>query len=243
MVSFNSSVTSLPANGYFTPTPGVTPPAPAPGPTPPLDRPVYQPQKGLNPLAPMDIANMIAHPIQTVKSFYTVTKDLLALNTKRNLSAASAEPAIGQYKAARANLDAAPFKNIIPFFGRALDRWADARFYELKPQVEAKVSERAWHPIALEWPDGGSGHDRLMELEMLNRLATTASDGQIVRAFQGANRLRITNSNAVDYFYPLAREGDALILRRNLPLVPGQKPLEETMTGLFNQSVQVHVQI
>ncbi|MNT08620.1 hypothetical protein D3C72_1433680 [compost metagenome] len=97
--------------------------------------------------------------------------------------------------------------------------------------------------MSLEWPDGGSGHDRLTELNMLRRTAETATDGQIVRALQGANRVQVKNSTALDYFYPLARAGDALILRRNLPLVPGQKPMDLTFKGLLDQSVQVNIQI
>jgi hypothetical protein len=248
MISFNSQVPS-PYQGYF-PAPGTAPaPAPAtPAPAQPSapttqQPPAYQPEKGLSPQAAIDLLRIIKHPIQTVKSLYTCTKDLLSLKTKRNLSIAAAEPVMNQYEAARQNLEAAPFRNVLPFFDRALDKWADARFHELKPQVEARVTERAWHPITLEWPDGGSGHDRLTELNMLRETAETATDGQIVRALQGANRLQIRNSTAMDYFYPLARAGDALILRRNLPLVPGQKPMELTFKGLLDQSVQVNIQI
>ncbi|MFN3431004.1 MAG: hypothetical protein ACK46X_13750 [Candidatus Sericytochromatia bacterium] len=244
MVSFNSQVPN-PYQGYF-PAPGANPApapvttAPAPAPSQP---PAYRPDKGLSPQAALDLVRIVKHPIQTVKSLYLCTRDLLSLTTKRNLSIASAEPVMGQYEAARQNLENAPFRHVLPFFDRALDKWADARFTELKPQVQARVSERAWHPVTLEWPDGGSGHDRLTELNMLRRTAETATDGQIVRALQGANRLQVRNSTALDYFYPLARSGDALILRRNLPLVPGQKPMELSFKGLLDQSVQVNIQI
>jgi hypothetical protein len=247
MVNFNRSVPS-PYQGYYPAPGGTTSPAPAPvtaqPSTPPVAQPpAYQPDKGLSPQAALDMLRIVKHPIQTVKSLFICTKDLLALKAKRNLAIASAEPVMQQYEGARKNLEAAPFRNVLPFFDRALDKWADARFQELKPQVEARVTERAWHPITLEWPDGGSGHDRLSELNMLRRTAETASDGQIVRALMGANRLQIRNSTALDYFYPLARAGDAVILRRNLPLVPGQKPMDETFKGLLDQSVQVNIQI
>jgi hypothetical protein len=246
MVSFNSQV-SNPYQGYF-PAPGANQapvtanPAQPAAPTP-AQPPAYQPDKGLSPQAALDMVRIVKHPIQTLKSLYLCTKDLVSLTTKRNLSIASAEPVMGQYEAARQNIENAPFRHVLPFFDRALDKWADARFTELKPQVEARVSERAWHPVSLEWPDGGSGHDRLTELNMLRRTAETATDGQIVRALQGANRVQVKNSTALDYFYPLARAGDALILRRNLPLVPGQKPMELTFKGLLDQSVQVNIQI
>jgi hypothetical protein len=246
MVSFNSSVPN-PYQGYF-PVPGgnqtpVTANPAQPATPTPAQPPAYQPDKGLSPQAALDMVRIVKHPVQTLKSLYLCTKDLLSLTTKRNLSIASAEPVMGQYEAARQNIENAPFRHVLPFFDRALDKWADARFTELKPQVEARVSERAWHPVSLEWPDGGSGHDRLTELNMLRRTAETATDGQIVRALQGANRVQVKNSTALDYFYPLARAGDALILRRNLPLVPGQKPMELTFKGLLDQSVQVNIQI
>ena len=47
----------------------------------------------------------------------------------------------------------------------------------------------------------------------------------------------------MDYFYPMARAGDALILRRNLPLVPGQKSIAETFQAHMERKVQVHIQI
>jgi hypothetical protein len=247
MVSFNAQVPSSPYQGYF-PTPGANtapvpgaPAAPAPAPAP--SQPVYQPPRGLSPEAAIDLLRVTKHPIQTVKSLFICTKDLLAMKGSRNVSIASADNVMAQYQTARQHIDAAPFKNLLPFFDHALDRWSDARFQELKPQVEARVTERAWHPVVLEWPDGGSGSDRLTELDMLRRTSESATDGQIVRALMGANRVQVKNSTAMDYFYPLARANDALILRRNLPLVPGQKPMETTFKDLLNQVVQVHVEI
>lgn len=244
MLSFNPQVTSYPTTGYFPPTPPQAPATPAPAPTPTPTPPAhYYQRKGLSPEAALDLARMIKHPIQTVKSLFIVSKDLLGLQGQRGLSIATADPALQKYQVAKANVDAAPFKHIFPFFDRALDRWADARFQELKPQVEAQVSDRAWHPIKLHWPDGGTGHERLSELTMFKDVAATATDGQIVRAFQGLNHIRVANSSAMDYFYPVARAGDALILRRNLPLVPGQKPLPETLQALLQDAASVQVQI
>ena len=155
MVRMTSSP-SLPTQGYFPPGQA----APAPSPAQPAQPPAYQPPRGLSPAAALDLAKVVANPIQTVKSLYHCTKDWLVLKTKTQMAIASAGPMLAEYTAARQRLDQAPFKNLLPFFDRALDKWADARFQELRPQVEARISERAWHPVALEWPDGGSGHDR-----------------------------------------------------------------------------------
>src|SRR5687768_6997554 len=89
MVNFNTSYTS-PYQGYY-PTPGSsTVPAPAPAPvtgqpaTPPSAQPpAYQPDKGMSPQAALDMLRMVKHPIQTVKSLFICTKDLLALKAKR----------------------------------------------------------------------------------------------------------------------------------------------------------------
>jgi len=190
-----------------------------------------------------DLAKMVAHPIQTVKSLVLVTKDVLALQTKRGVTVATSAAAMATYSTARTNLEAAPFRNILPFFEMAMDKWAYGRVQELAPEVQARISQRAMHPIVLEWPDGGKGHDMLTELMMVSNVADRASDGQVVNALVGANRLQFKNSTAMDYFYPMARAGDALILRRNLPLVPGQKSITETFEAHMNRQVQVHVQI
>jgi hypothetical protein len=214
------------------------PPPTTPGPT---VGPYTPPSFGA--LAMLDLAKMIAHPWQTIKSFGLLTKDLAMLVPKRGLSVASAAPAMAQYAEARKHLEEAPFRKIFPFFEWGLDKWAFGRAQELAPEVQQRISERAWHPIQLEWPDGGKGHDVLTEVMTLSDVASKASDGQIVRAFLGANRLQFKNSTPMDYFYPMARSGDALILRRNLPLIPGQKSIQQTLTEHMNQLVQVHVQI
>lgn len=242
MVSFNAQVPASPYQGYYQ-NPGTAQPAPSQPAAPAPTQPVYQAPRGISPEAAIDLIRVTKHPIQTVKSLFTCTKDLLAMKSTHNVSVASADAVMGQFQTAKAHLDAAPFKNLLPFFDHALDKWADARFTELKPQVEAQVTERAWHPVTLEWPDGGSGSDRLTELDMLRRTTAAATDGQIVRALMGMNRVQVKNSTAMDYFYPVARANDALILRRNLPLVPGQKPMETTFTDLLNQVVQVHAEV
>lgn len=217
-------------------------PAPSGPATPaPVTGPHTPPSFGA--LAMMDLAKMVANPIQTVKSLFLLTKDVLGLQTKRGLSVATAAPAMAQYGEARKHLEEAPFRKIFPFFEGAMDKWAYNRTVELAPEVQARLSQRAWHPITLEWPDGGKGHDMLTEVMLVSKVADAASDGQVVRAFVGANRLQFKNSTAMDYFYPMARGGDALILRRNLPLIPGQKSMEETLTAHMNQLVQVHIQI
>jgi hypothetical protein len=200
-----------------------------------------KPGKSFGALALLDLANMAMHPIQTVKSLFLVTKDAIALQTKRGLTVASAGPAVAQFQQACKNLDEAPFKNLLPFFDRILNSWAEGRFGELRPQVQDRLSQRAWHAVQLEWPNGGTGRQRLEELLMLNDVAEKATDGQVVRGLQGRNRIRIQDSSAMDYFYPLASEGDALILRRNLPLVPGQKSMAETFYGYMNQLIQVRI--
>jgi hypothetical protein len=246
MVSFNSQVPS-PYAGYYnsgttkaSPVGGVPTANTAPAPTP---APAYKPDTGLSAQAAIDLLRVVKHPIQTIKSLAICTKDMLTLQGRKNVAIASSDAVMGDYKAAKQHLDDAPFKNILPFFDRALDKWADARFNELKPQVAQYVTDRAWHPISLEWPDGGKGGDRLTELDMLRRTVESSTDGQVVRALQGANRVQIKDSNAVDYFYPIARANDALILRRNLPLVPGQKPIETSFKDLLSQVVQVHIEI
>lgn len=213
---------------------GPTTPAPVTGPwTPP----------GFGATALLDLAKMVAHPIQTVKSLFLVVKDVFALQTKRGLSVATAAPAMATYEVARKNLEEAPFRKIFPFFEKAMDKWAYARVQELAPEIQQRLSQRAWHPITLEWPDGGKGHDMLTELMMVSNVADRATDGQVVNALVGANRLQFKNSTAMDYFYPMARAGDALILRRNLPLVPGQKSIAETFTAHMNKQIQVQIQI
>lgn len=228
------------------PAPAWPVPPPAAGmPTTPTTGPVQGPwtPPGVGPTAALDLAKILAHPIQTIKSLALLTKDVIALQTKRGLSVATAAPAMATYDEARRHLEEAPFRKIIPFFERAMDKWAFARAAELAPEVQQRISQRAWHPIVLEWPDGGKGHDVLTEVMMVSRVADAATDGQVVKAFLGANRLQFKNSTAMDYFYPMARAGDALILRRNLPIVPGQKPMAETLAAHMNQQVQVHVQI
>lgn len=242
MVSFNAQVPSSPYQGYYQ-NPATTQPAPSQPATPAPTQPVYQAPRGISPEAAIDLIRVTKHPILTVKSLITCTRDLIAMKATHNVSVASADAVMGQFQTAKAHLDQAPFKNLLPFFDHALDKWADARFTELKPQVEAQVTQRAWHPVTLEWPDGGSGSDRLTELDMLRRTTAAATDGQIVRALMGMNRLQVKNSTAMDYFYPVARANDALILRRNLPLVPGQKSIEANVTDLLNQVVQVHAEV
>lgn len=262
---YNVQVSGL-TNGYYQP-PAAPPPPPAPLPPAPVapasglpSWPVPPTQPAPTPTTPgpstgphtppsftalamLDLAKMVAHPIQTLKSFALLTKDVIALQTKRGLSVASAAPAMAQYAEARKHLEEAPFRKIFPFFELAMDKWAFGRAQELAPEVQQRLSQRAWHPITLEWPDGGKGHDVLTEVMTVSDVANRASDGQIVKAFLGANRLQFKNSTAMDYFYPMARAGDALILRRNLPLVPGQKPIAETLAAHMNQQVQVHIQI
>lgn len=255
---------SGPTTGYYPAAPAAPPPPPVPAPAPPIAPapawPMPPPQAGAPTTAPgpvqgphtppsfgalamLDLAKIIAHPIQTIKSFALLTKDVIGLQAKRGLSVATAAPAMAQYDAARKHLEEAPFRKIFPFFELAMDKWAFGRAQELAPEVQQRISQRAWHPITLEWPDGGKGHDVLKEVMMVSDVANGASDGQVVKAFLGANRLQFKNSTAMDYFYPMARAGDALILRRNLPLVPGQKSMTETLTAHMSQQVQVHIQI
>jgi hypothetical protein len=190
-----------------------------------------------------DLAKIVAHPIQTIKSLFIVSKDVLGLQAKRGVTIAAAPAVMAQFQQAARDVDAAPFKHLLPFFDHALDRWAEARFEELRPQVQDALSQRAWHAVALEWPDGGSGRDRLAEVLVLNDVAATATDGQIVRGLQGTNRIQIKDSSPMDYFYPLGRAGDALILRRNLPVMPAQKPMSQTFKDYLNQNVQVHAEV
>lgn len=192
-------------------------------------------------MAVLDVGNVLLHPIKTIESLFVVTKDLVALESKRNLTVATAAPAVAQYKQACADLDAAPFKSVLPFFSMILNSWAEKRFEELRPQVQGVIAQRATHQVSLEWPDGGTGRQRLDELLMLNDVAQTATTDQIVRGFMGAAHFQVKDSTAMDYFYPMGRAGDTLILRRNLPVVPGQKPVADTFKSYLNAEVQVHV--
>lgn len=194
-------------------------------------------------MALLDLGQILLHPIKTVQDLWGVGADLVALRGMQPQQVAEAPSALARYDQARARLEASTFKRLLPFLDRSLARWADARVQSWRGEVQGKLSERAWHPIVIEWPVGGTGHQKLEELRALMQANSTATEGQMVRAFQGVNRVRFLDSTPMDYFYPLARSGDALLLRRNLPLIPGQRSVQEHLQGLLNQSVQVHVQI
>lgn len=212
-------------------------------PTGPAQGPDAAPPAEIKPSALLDVMKMIASPIETVKGLYHVTKDLLALQKQKGLTLQTAPAAYAQYQAAHERLEGTTFKRIFPFFGRRLENWALGRFNELTPQIQGTLSERAWHPVALEWPDAGTGHQRLGEAMLLVDVATRATDGQMVRGFQGLNRIRFQNSGFSDVYRPLASEWDAMVLRRPLRFVPGQASMADALWEHINRNTTVSTQI
>src|SRR5688572_12507376 len=75
-----------PLQGYW--QPGYQAPNPPSPVGPPVVGPDQQP-KGFGPLILLDLGKMVAHPIQTLKSVFLLTGDLIALLPHRHLTLAT----------------------------------------------------------------------------------------------------------------------------------------------------------
>lgn len=243
-MSVSSPSVTVPAQGYYTGTPAAPArPAPAASPTPSTPANGSTSSSGSGGQAALDLARIMAHPIQTVKSLVLLTRDVVSLQFQHNLTLQNMAPAVSAFQRAQNDLSAAPFQHLLPFFGDLIDSWANGRFNELDPQVQSVVTTRATHPIVLDWPDGGTGSQKLGELLMINTVIGNSTDGQVIRGLQGANRLQVVNSSLTNYLSPIGRSGDALQLRRNLPILPGQSPLDQSFQNYLVQSAKVSVQL
>jgi hypothetical protein len=235
-------VLPLNAGGYYTSP--VVQPAPQPMQPVPDGLPATPNRGGSgSPLWLLDLGQMLVNPVRTIKDLFALSGAVTSLSFKPAVSLASAGPSLAEYQAARGRLEQSTFRHALPIFEGLLNRWAMKTAITVKPEVELGLSAAAWHPVRMEWPDGGTGHQALSELLAVQNLLGSLGEAAWVRGLLGANRIQFKDSSLMDYFYPVSREGDALLLRRPLPLIPGQATLEQNLRAYLSQTTNVGVQV
>lgn len=182
-----------------------------------------------------DLAQAVLHPIQTVKSLFSLWKNLSAFDAMTPLQAQAGPKARDTLHAAVADLKGSGLVHILGFAARAIDRRAGVAFDQLRPSVEASVATRVAHPVTLTWPAAGRNWSALDDTISIQNVLAAYPDAVVQKAFQGVSEVQVVDQSIQGYFQPVRRSGAALVISRPLGVVPGERRLDEALMQYLNE--------
>lgn len=187
-----------------------------------------------------DLAQAIIHPIKTVKSLFSLWKNLSSFDAMTPLQAQGGPKARDTLHAAVSDLKGSGLIHILGFAARAIDKRAGVAFSQLRPSVEATLGTRVSHPVTLTWPAHGRNWSALDDTISVQNVLAAYPDAIVQKAFQGVSEVQVVDQSVQGYFQPVRRSGAALIVSRPLGVVPGEKRLDEALMQYLNEAGRVN---
>lgn len=197
-----------------------------------------------DPRKSLEIIDAITHPLRVLKGAWQWATAILKFDRLGAITAENAPQAQAALSDASEGLDKIGLARVLPFLSNAINKRAAKALTELRPDVEARISEKAGHGVHIVWPVGGGEWAKALdELLTFDRTFQEADEAAVLKALNGIAEINVQKLSVVDWFNPIRKQAATLFIQRPLEWAPGQKSMEETLKAYFAQVSAVSVAI